>query len=135
MKSPRVFRAVLVAAVAVGLSVSCLAASVLGIWHGHTDLSHFKISAGQNPTYAKQAVDELKTWKIVLNLKADKTYVVTTTRSSKKPRVATGPWAFKGKSVLITFHKTVDTLAVSSDGKSMVMTPSGEHGLRIVFSR
>ncbi len=132
------------AAVLVCLVVAAIAAgNVTGVWKGTIKLDTSKLPKPKNAQeqqMMQQGIDMVKKMKITLTLNANKTYSASFTGGpGGASKTSTGKWVQSGNTVTITPVKEdgkavtgnqakPQKLTVSSDGKTLTMTPPGQSG-------
>lgn len=125
----------------VALATASFAASVVGTWHGHFDLSQFKAPAGMDPHQVQQSRDMMSKVKITLTFKGDKTYSTTFVGLPGSNAPHNGTWTQAGNAVTTKPSKAPQrgpstlTFTLSRDGKSLTASPQGSGGVRVVFTR
>lgn len=142
----KIFRVVMVSAVFAVASYG-LAANVVGVWNGKIQFDMAKIMKNAKPDQ-KQLIQKglagAKKVKIVLTLKADRSFITTVTGSMAGQNTSSeGKWMQSGKTVTLTTTKRAgkpvgktqsQVLSVAPNGKMMFMPLPGGNG-KIVFSR
>ena len=119
-----------------------LAASPVGHWTGKISIVMPPIPANapaQQKAMMQKVVAQMAAARIILDVKADKTYTVTTTglpmqQAGKKE---TGKWSQKGNSVTMTDTKKggqAQNLILTPDGKTMTLAMPNGQG-KVVFTR
>ncbi len=117
-----------------------LAATPVGTWTGKITITKMPVlPAGAPPqqkAMAQQFVAAMSKMRLMLNLKSDKTYVMTMVGGPTQPP-HTGKWSQKGN-VITTTSATEkgppQNLTLSADGKTMTLIAPGNQG-KVVFTR
>lgn len=132
----------LFAATFLTVSAFALAASPVGTWKGKIDLSGVKMPTPQNAEQKAQmdkGLAMLRALNFTLNLKQDKTYVVTITNQPKgeKPQPPqTGKWSQSGNKITMNGKSgNSQTATLSANGKTLTVVPPNSNGMKLVFRK
>ena len=127
-----------------------LAATPVGKWTGRISMKAPSIPANANPqqkAFVQQMVAQLAKARVLMTLKADKTFVMTVTgmpmAASQKPQM--GKWSQKGNVVMLTStapamagrpkpKPSTQKATLSADGKTMTLVAPNDQG-KVVFTR
>ncbi len=129
------------AAAVVVLMSSALAASPVGKWKGKVSVSAPPMPANATDAQKKQveqAMAMVKAMVINMDVKSNKTYVVTVTGGPQQPKPESGTWAQKGSAVIFTSPKSKQgqKMTLSADGKKMTVTMgAGPQAATVTFTK
>lgn len=137
------FRSLLVAAVSVVAVSSAFAApSPVGKWDGKVSVAPPKLPANVTAEQRKmvdQQMAMIKKMTIQMNVKADKTYTVTTVGGPQAPKPETGKWSIKGANVTFTSPRNAkgQVMVLSSNNRTMTATIAqpGQPPVKITFTK
>jgi hypothetical protein len=114
-------------------AVPSFAASVVGKWMGHGEVSS---NNAADPSTIMRTQKMLRSMKLTLTFKADKTFVATFSNAeTKSPMVQKGTWTQTGNKVAAKSTSNIENLTMSANGKTMVVDLIGQDGIKFVFVR
>ena len=143
-------RCVVAALLAVLLvSPALTATKVIGVWTGHVsfDAKHIPTpKTDKGRTEALQMFELLKKMRFSLAVRADHTFMATSTNVPGGLNRADGKWSFKGNTLTLNIEKRngqplkkgavrTELLKLSTDRRTLTMPLGASKGARVVFRR